>query len=428
MLSRVIRYLRGYLCIRVSGYSTERFLNACRYRGICLWGLEAVYGAYEMYMLADDFRKLRPVLRKTGVRVVILRRTGVPFLMHRYRKRKLFFAGALLSVVLVFGLSRFIWSIDIRGNLTRTDETILEFLSERSVKNGMLKTQVDCERIVKDIRKQYDDIIWVSASLQGTKLIIQVKENEDSLEVKNSGESSSSSGKAYDVVAERDCVIQKIIVRKGIPQTKTGEKVKKGQILVSGQVPVNDDSGEIIDYQYQEADADIIGETMIDYEDSCKNKYREKKKEGLPKEEYFLQLGKLRFVLGNVTCRCEHFEIYGEQGQLCIFENFSLPVYWGVRRVVPYTETQKTYSKKQIQQILTESFQRYCKDLEKKGVEIIRNDVKIYTGSEEAAAKGTLTVQMKVGKREPSELKKIPKSEEEEQTGDNLDGNDGSNH
>ena len=40
--------------------------------------------------------------------------------------------------------------------------------------------------------------------------------------------------------------------------------------------------------------------------------------------------------------------------------------------------------------------------MKKKGVEIIQNDVKIYTGSETYSAKGTLKVRCSVGKQVPS--------------------------
>ena len=112
---------------------------------------------------------------------MIVGRFGLPFFLHKYRKRKLFFAGAFLSVALIFLMSRYIWNIDIRGNLSYTDETLLRFLASTEVTNGMPVSEVDCARIVKDIRKEYNDIIWVSASIKGTRLIIQVKENEDSL-------------------------------------------------------------------------------------------------------------------------------------------------------------------------------------------------------------------------------------------------------
>lgn len=432
MLSRLIRYLKGYLRIRVCGYSTERFLNACRHRGIFLWGLQAVPGAYEMNITIGGFRQLKPVIRKTGARVTIRSRNGLPFCLHKYRKRKLFFAGAFLFAVMIIMMSQFVWSIDIRGNMTRTDETLLKFLSSKEVHNGMAKSEIDCPKIVKDIRKKYDDIIWVSASVKGTKLIIQVKENEDSAEVsqnKNADENKEEELRnPYDIIADRNCTIESMIVRKGIQKTRIGKKVKKGQILVSGQIPVNNDAGEVIDYQYQVSDADIIGKTVVPYKDSYRNTYIEKKKEKIYKEEYFVKIGKIRFTLGGIKNHYEHFEMKGSQGQLKLFDNFYLPFFFGVRTAVPYTPQKKSYTQAEIQQILTERFLRYCEDLEKKGVEIIENDVKIYTGSKDSTARGSITVRMPVGKKSPSTLLKIPKQENEQQTGEHTDGNDGSSH
>ncbi len=45
MLLKIIRYIKGYIRIRVIGYSAERFLNACSHKGIFLWGLKPVGGA-----------------------------------------------------------------------------------------------------------------------------------------------------------------------------------------------------------------------------------------------------------------------------------------------------------------------------------------------------------------------------------------------
>ena len=70
--------------------------------------------------------------------------------------------------------------------------------------------------------------------------------------------------------------------------------------------------------------------------------------------------------------------------------------------VTPYRKRQKNYTKTQIRKILSGDFQNYCKEMKKKGVEIIQNDVKIYTGSETYSAKGTLKVRCSVGKQVPS--------------------------
>ena len=269
MILKVIRYIKGYLRIRITGYSTERFLNACRHKGIFLWGLKPVSGAYEMNITVKEFRQLKPMIRKTGTKVLIVKRTGLPFFLYKYRKRKLFFGGACLCLFMILYMSRMIWGIDISGNTTYTDEALLKYLSSRNVKNGMAKSDVDCARIVKDIRKEYNDIIWVSASVRGTKLYIQIKENEDSIPVDEKGEEN----KAVDIVADRDCIVKDIVVRKGVVKVREGDTVKKGDVLISGQVPVNNDAKEVTGYQYHESDADILGTVVLPYEDECSHVY-----------------------------------------------------------------------------------------------------------------------------------------------------------
>ena len=89
-----------------------------------------------MNISIPGFRKLKPIIRKTGTKVSIVERFGLPFFLHKYRKRKMFFAGALLFAALIFLMSRYIWNIDIKGNLTYTDETLLKFLKTREVEMG----------------------------------------------------------------------------------------------------------------------------------------------------------------------------------------------------------------------------------------------------------------------------------------------------
>lgn len=423
MLLKIIRYIRGYIRIRITGYSTERFLNACSHKGIILWGLEPVNRAYEMNIQARGFKQLKPIIRKTGTKVVIVGRFGLPFFLHKYRKRKLFFAGAVLCVALVFLMSRYIWNIDIRGNLTYTDDTLLRFLASTDVANGMRVSEVDCARIVKDIRKEYNDIIWVSASIKGTRLIIQVKENEDSLPAMDAvlpeiGGEDGKEGQAMDIIADQDCTITRLVPRNGIPMVQEGQEVKAGDILVSGQVPVLDDSGTVTGYQYHQADADIQGRTVIEYQDEIGLTYEEKEYVDVEKTECSLKIGDYYLRLGSIQNSYETWELNGYEKQLCIGDNFYLPVTYVRRSAKPYRPLEKKYTKNQLQRILSASFQRYCKDLDKKGVEIIENNVKIYTGSEKAEAKGRLTVLTPIGTPAQSQLSEVPVIEEQEETGE----------
>ena len=70
MFEQLIWYLKGYVRIRITGYSPERFLNACRYKNIYIWDLKRVCGSYEMNLTIDGFRRLKEIVRKTGTKAV----------------------------------------------------------------------------------------------------------------------------------------------------------------------------------------------------------------------------------------------------------------------------------------------------------------------------------------------------------------------
>ena len=124
MFEQLIWYLKGYVRIWITGYSPERFLNACRYKNIYIWDLKRVCGSYEMNLTIDGFRRLKEIVRKTGTKVCIIRRSGLPFLLHRYRKRHILLSGFLICAGLILFMTRFIWGIDISGNLSYTDDSI----------------------------------------------------------------------------------------------------------------------------------------------------------------------------------------------------------------------------------------------------------------------------------------------------------------
>lgn len=127
MLLKIIKFIKGYVRIRVCGYSPERFLNLCCSHDILIWDLNNCGDTYEMYMSVRAFRRLKPIVRKTKTKVRIVGRYGLPFFMYRYRKRKMFFAGIVLGSVLIYILSLFVWDIQFEGNSVRTAEVLMEY-------------------------------------------------------------------------------------------------------------------------------------------------------------------------------------------------------------------------------------------------------------------------------------------------------------
>ncbi|WP_334136615.1 sporulation protein YqfD [Muricomes intestini] len=425
MIQSIIRYMRGYVKIRVEGYSPERFLNLCRHHQIYIWGLTPCGNAYELYMSLKGFRKLRPIVRKTHTRVVLISRVGLPFFIYKYRKRKLFFLSFFLCMGLLYLYSSFIWDIHFEGNEKWTNETLLEFLETKNVAPHMPKSKVDCAQIVKDIRKEYDDIVWVSASIDGSRLNIQIKENEDTF--REDGEdktvspakgvdaqSQEDTEQPKDLIASKDGVITSIITRTGVPQVHEGDTVSKGDILVSGRVEVVNDSLEVVGYQYQKADADIFADTQMHYKDTISTKYKKKYYEKSKRYQYYVKIGSWFVDLGTLKNNYKEWDLRTNEHQLKLGENFYLPISYGSKVIKSYTPKEKTYTKEEIQKQLTENFEQFSKRLQEKGIQIKENSVKIHIGQNEASATGELFLNERITQEADTEIIEIERNEQDE--------------
>ena len=152
----------------------------------------------------------------------------------------------------------------------------------------------------------------------------------------------------------------------------------------------------------------------------------------IKKKEDYIRIADWQFQTGDIfpekqTEQTKEQEIYTTNHVLCLFKRITLPVSYGTKTTVFYRISQKNHTTKEKQQLLSHTFSQYCHDLEKKGVEILENDVKIYTGSRNASARGTITAVRSIGVLRPSKIKKIPRNSKSQQ-GENIDGHDGNSH
>ena len=358
-------------------------------------------------------------MKKTHTKLTVTGRYGFPFFLFRYRKRKLFFAGLFLCIVLLRIYSLFIWDIHFEGNEKWPDETLTEYLYSVGVAPLMLKSEVDCPGIVKNIRKEYNDIVWVSASLDGNRLKIQIKENEDILDEdqENGEEEVSGEERPTDLIASSDGVVTSIVTRSGVPQVHVGDQVKKGDILVLGRVDIVNDSGEVTGYQYQHADADIYADTELAYTDSISRIYQEKVRDGKKKYQPYIRIGNFTISVGSISCNYERSDLAVRERQLKAGENFYLPVSYGLRTVTSYAFEEKTYSDEEVREILSANFRRFCDELEEKGIHIRENSVKIHLYANSAEASGTLYLNERITTEADTEILTIERKETDESVG-----------
>lgn len=412
-----LKYLKGYVRIRLKGGSPERFLNLCSNNNILIWQIIRVGDEYEMYLSLRAFKELKTIIHKTKVQIKVIEKKGFPFFLYRYRKRKMFFAGIVICALFVYILSLFVWQIEINGNHARTTNVLLNFLEENNITHGMKKSKINCEEIETMLRAKYNDIIWTSAKLKGTRLVIDIQENTDT-SIANIGAKEAS-----DLFADKEAIITKIVTRNGTPYVKEGDVVKSGDLLVGGALPITNDAEEIIKYQYVAADADIYGKTIYKYTDSFSLNYQKHQETGKIQNAFYLKIHEKSIFLGKKKIKYKNYHTLSNIKQLKFGENFYLPLSVGTVRVYEEKVTAAKYSEKEAKQKAKQRLLKFIETLKEKGVQIQENNVTIDIDQTECRARGNLVVIEPLGIRKKAAIIELEHGKDNE-----IDGETGNNN
>lgn len=246
---RIFNVISGYVKISISGYFIERFINLLSNLKVPVWGMKRTGKAEILLCIpARDFKKARIPARKTGSRVKIQKKYGLPFLIYKYRKRKGMVLGLLIFFLLIFYMSAFLWSVEVTGNKTVERSEIIGLLEKEGFKPGKFSLSFDLHKLEYDILAHFPQIIWTHIGIHGSKAIVEVKEGRSPPPIVPQSE-------PCNIVAAADGVVTSIVVYRGDAKVKEGEAVSKGQLLVSGVL-----DSSITGMRLVHAAADITGQ------------------------------------------------------------------------------------------------------------------------------------------------------------------------
>ncbi len=374
----------------------------CRMKNVRMWDLrKEIQGsevqeaessgheqAYVMCMAGKDLLESKSAIKKSGIKVDVLQKSGLPFLLRRMKKRMIFVAGILFCMCFLIAMMQKIWCIQIEGNSKITDEELIDFLATQEVFIGTSISELSYEDLEFEIRGNFNDITWVSVVRRGTTLIVRIKENEFLDEV-------TVYEDHMDLAADYGGEILSMVVRQGVPLVKIGDTVEKGDILVQGAVPVFDENSEIVKYQYCHAQADIWIRTNEQYVQSL-NRVHEVKVYGETVRNYQFGVG-TRFLTIGRNCRDMLVQTRKQMHQMVLFEYLYLPFYYNEIEYQPYEIIEETYSKEEAQELLYAELEKYLCELSEKGVQIVRKDVKIIENGLTMQIVADLTLDRSVG-------------------------------
>lgn len=189
----------------------------------------------------------------------------------------------ILSFILMDILTSYIVDIDIIHSSKSIRNLIAKELENNNIKKYSLSYSFDeLEKIRKNIlNNNKDKLEWISITKEGMKYIIRCEERK----IKDITEE-----KGYrNIIASKDAYITKIISTKGENLVRSGEYVKKGDILISGEIKLYDEvKGDTL------ATGSVYGNVW--YNVSLEIPKEENRKEYTGKERYNLNINNKIFL------------------------------------------------------------------------------------------------------------------------------------
>lgn len=411
----------------VTGEETLRFVNLCRNNGIELRHLVRRENAIQMEIDAKNFKKLRPLVRKTHVKIHILNRHGPAFFFYRHKRRWWFLLGMTVFAGMIYILSLFVWQIDIDGNRKYTDALILQALAQMDVKTGCRKSEIDLPEIEEELRIMYNEITWVSVSIAGTKLQIELREGDLKISGSSGGgqtgnvkrvenrennpktqNGESETDLPANLVADEDAIITNLVVRRGTVAVRYGDEVKKGDVLIEGKVYIYNEDETLKKVDYLTAEGDVFGKYQELYEKHYQRKHEVRSYKGKNYRELGVAIVGKSFCLpvweNILKKQLEEntlSEVWSWKKQFRLTPTFYLPFALEYTEYVPYENVVEEYTDEVIKKMAEEELQKYLNELEKKGVQIISNSVTISLDADGGHVKGTLILDGPIGKEVP---------------------------
>ncbi len=366
-LKILLNYILGYVNIRVEGFFIERFINICISKKILLWNMKREKSTILYANIGiQDYKKLKNIAKKTKTRINIQSKKGMPFLLHRYRKRKIFVGLLAIIFIALFMMSKFIWNIEIKGNTRISKTEIMEELNKNGLKIGTYKRKLNANSVINKVRLDRGDIAWIGIDIEGTNAIVEIKETSEAPEIIDENE-------YCNIVSNKEGMITKINVQNGTAVVKEGDIVKEGDTLVLGYL-----EGKYTGIRYVHAKADIEAKIWYSKKEKVFLKQQIQVPTGATEQKYTLNINNFKINFYKTLSKFENYDTINENKKLMLFSNFYLPIELIKKTNCEYKYEEKIYTEEELTQITQEKIE---KELEKEIVQtenIINKQTNIY--------------------------------------------------
>ena len=336
----LIYYILGYVNVVVEGFFIERFINMCISKKILFWKTNRSKSTiFSANIGLDSFKEVCKIAKKCQCRIKIKKKSGLPFLLNRYRKRKFFAVALGVIIVSIITVSNFIWNIEITGVDESKQNEILQIIQQEGVDIGKYKRKIDTQALINKIRILRNDVAWVGMEIKGTNLIVKVVEADEKPEIINEDE-------YCNIVAQKDGIVAKVEAQNGTPTVSEGDMVKKGDVLIQGWI-----EGKYTENRYVHAEGVVMAKVWYSEKEKVYYNQHYENQTGNTEKKYSININNFKINLFKTLSKFENYDTISTIKKLKITSNFYLPIEIIVNENYEKHENQVTYDKNEAKEI-----------------------------------------------------------------------------
>ncbi|RDW21767.1 sporulation protein YqfD [Oceanobacillus chungangensis] len=276
-------FIIGYVSILIKGDQPELFFQKCSRHGITIWDMKK-HGPdlCEGKIKLADIKLIKKIRRGTGYKVSFVQKSGYPFLLKRFLRKRPLMIGLLLALFVIIFLSNIIWEVKITGVPKDIEEKISKQLNQYGVHPGAWIFSLQSpNEIQQQLVKDVPELLWVGVDQKGTTFYLEGVEKIIVKEI--------PAGEPRNLVAKKNGVIKELYVSKGIARVKVNDYVEKGDLLVSGVI--GEDTVEDSTKGLVAADGLITANTWYEVSVTVPLEYYDEQVTGNNETKYYLKIG-----------------------------------------------------------------------------------------------------------------------------------------
>lgn len=172
----LFRLLLGYVNFEYQYGFREDFISDCFKNGLEIRNAAVTENGFTASCSIKTYKRLHTYAYRSGGRVRITKKCGLPFLLHPIENRFGFLTGAVAFIFIICLLTGFVWRVDYKGCNVVSEATLTQYMKNNGLDTGAMWSSIDKDDLAARLMRDFDEISWAHINQYGTTAVVEINE------------------------------------------------------------------------------------------------------------------------------------------------------------------------------------------------------------------------------------------------------------